>query len=327
MARSCICYIADRTYLFPSLLSAIQARKHTSSDLADVRIFLTTPDDDMESAFGAACEREGIHLHQVPASVHQALDQIRQERPDDIAGRISVTAFGRLFISQMLKKAYDDFLYIDGDTQVVESLDPLLLYDLPPGKIMAARDYTGLLRDTGRTWLRDADLNMDRMNIPPEQRSNYFNTGVIRSSVEGWQEVGLRALEYYLATPGLEYHDQDALNGTMSENHILISSRWNYPKQLLGMRMRQLIQPAIIHYMGQPKPWHGNYAPWNDDAVQPYRDMLAAYPALRPYCPRLPLGREFAYKFKAKLDSQRNSLRGTERDSVVRRLLDPAVAI
>jgi len=327
MALGCICYITDRNYLFPSFVSAVQARRHASPHLADVRIFLAERAPAVRKAFAEACERESIHLDTVPDCVHAIFDEITHKKAEKVAGKISVAAFGRLFLSEMLPPCYDHFLYIDGDTQIVSSLDPLLEHHVPAGKFLAARDCVSLMRGTSKSWLRDASINMDRMKIPPRRRKDYFNSGVLRANVEGWSEAGRRAVKYWLATPDLDHRDQDALNGALWRNHILISSRWNFPKQLLGLTARDRVQPAIIHFLGQPKPWHGSYAPWSSEEVRPYREILARYPALRPYCPRLPFAQGMAYKVKARMDARRNAIHGEDVSKVESNLFGTAFAV
>jgi lipopolysaccharide biosynthesis glycosyltransferase len=299
MADCCIVYISDANYLFPTLVSAITARRNTAETLADVRIVAAGLTDPQREAFAPACENENIDLRPMPAAATGTLARLLAGRAQDFSGRISVTAFGRLFIEDILPERYSDFLYIDGDTQVTGSLDPLIRTAPPEGKFLAARDYTSLMLRSQKPWVKSVERNFDRLGMAPERRQNYFNSGVIRGRRAGWREAGAQALRYYLDRPGLAFHDQDALNGALADRHELMSNRWNFPRHLLGSWAFRELQPAIIHYMSQPKPWHGVYAPWSDAEFRPYVEVARRYPRLAAHLPRLSLARRLAYKAKA----------------------------
>ncbi|MGO8433449.1 hypothetical protein ACC847_37310, partial [Rhizobium johnstonii] len=52
-------------------------------------------------------------------------------------------------------------------------------------------------------------------------------------------------------------HDQGALNYVCGSSLILVSNRWNFPKQFI--HLVNISSLSIVHYMAHPKPWHGTF--------------------------------------------------------------------
>ena len=69
MSRCCVAYIANKGYLFSTLLSATQAIRHLSPALADVVIFNIGEPHAESLAVERACAREGILFHHVDPAV------------------------------------------------------------------------------------------------------------------------------------------------------------------------------------------------------------------------------------------------------------------
>ena len=264
----CIVFTADSQYLFPTLVSAMQARRHASPDRADVILFCVDLDTATRAVFAPICDREHIDLRTV--------------RSHMIEGQTAMLA--RLFLNRFVPARYTQYLYLDGDVQIHSSLDPLIDAEVHPGHFMAANDpSTFLLAEQGK-FSRELAAHMASLGLSKQQALGYFNSGVLRIAREGWDEIGSAAWRFFQHSgTSRRFPDQDALNAVGLDRRLPLPLAWNYPVFLHNARVAAQIRPRITHFMSSPKPWHGAFSPWTREACQPYRDALAAYPALRPF--------------------------------------------
>lgn len=275
----CIVYTTDTKYLFPTLVSAMQARRQASRAKADVAIYCVALQPEAEDIFGPVCRREGIALVPVPRSM--------------IDGQTAMMA--RLFLNCFVPEQYSQYLYLDGDTHVLGSLDPLIDADVPEGRFLAANDpITFLLEDKGRQ-SKDLLRHMNSLGLSNAQALGYFNSGVLRIHRTGWEKIGERAWEYFKSKPHSRFPDQDALNVVACEERLVMPLAWNFPIFLRNSRLEQEIKPRIEHFMSSPKPWHGAFPPWDREACRPYLDAMATYPELLPYRMVMPAGQRITY--------------------------------
>jgi lipopolysaccharide biosynthesis glycosyltransferase len=278
-----IVFTTDETYLFPTLVSAIQARRHASRDKADVLICHFGISAATEAAFATVCAAEGLHLIAVD--------------PRTIDGAGSVTA--RLHLNRFIPARYTQYLYLDGDVQIAHSLDPLIDTHVPPGRFLAANDPMTFMfgdRDAQTRALAD---HLRALGLSPDRPDGYFNTGVMRISRAGWDEIGARAWRV-ARDPSLPFlwPDQDSLNMVALDRRMLMSLSWNFPIFMRNARVQAAIAPCITHFMSAPKPWQGAFAPWGRAAARHYLDARQKYPALAPYHPALPLRKRARYQLQ-----------------------------
>lgn len=289
----CIVFTTDTGYLFPTLVSAAQARRHASPDKADVLIFCVDLDAATQAIVAPICRREGVTLQCLPSHV--------------IEGQTAMLA--RLFLNRFVPPHYTDYLYLDGDVQIAGSLDPLVEALVPPGHFMAANDpITFLLADRGR-FSRELAGHLRSLHLSEAQARHYFNSGVLRIAREGWDEIGSRAWHFFQHSgTSRRFPDQDALNAVAGHRRLPLPLAWNYPVFLSNARVAEQIQPRITHFMSSPKPWHGAFAPWTRTACQPYLDALATYPALRPFYRPMPLRRRWLYVLQQQVKSYQETI-------------------
>ena len=114
MNRICACFITDLGYMFPSLLSAIQARQNLAK-IADVVIILFTKDGKVDDLFHEICRQKEIILITANLAVLQS----------------HAPMFARLFLDTLLPEVYSRILYIDGDVQITACLNDLVQSQFP----------------------------------------------------------------------------------------------------------------------------------------------------------------------------------------------------
>lgn len=280
MASCCIALTTDSTYLFPTLVAAMSARQHASVEKATVVIFCFHADAATERSFKPVCEREGIELQCLP--------------PETIENAPAMMA--RLFLTRLVPAQYDQFLYMDGDILVTDSLDPLIDAPVPPGFFLAANDpFTFLLEDNTRQ-SRDLRAHLSSLGLEGFEARSYFNSGVLRIHREGWEEIGAQAWKLYSRNPAASrFPDQDAINLAGRRKRLPMSLRWNFPIFLQNARVEKSIGPRVHHFMSLPKPWHGRFAPWNARFCGDYAQVLRRYPQLAAFSRSMPIHRRLKY--------------------------------
>ncbi len=276
MARCAICFATDAGYLVPTLVAAGQARRWSDSDRAEVLVFGIGLEERVAALAAPAFADAGVRLLRVSA---------------DAAGGNAMMA--RLLLDRLVPAGFDEFLYLDADIQVVAPLDPLLSRPVPVGHVRAALDPMALRVRCGESAVA---ARMRAAGIAPERCAQYFNSGVLHIARDGWDAIGQAALaQHRAAPPDQPFPDQDALNIAVGARVLPLSLAWNFPIFLRNAGLDRAIRPGILHFMAQPKPWHGAFPPWSDAEVAPYRAVLARFPQLAPLLPAMPPLRQTKY--------------------------------
>ncbi len=277
----CVLYTTDPAYLFPTLVSALQARQHTSPTKADVIIYCLNLDPATREVFAPVCASANIQL--------VALD------PSCIMGQTAMLA--RLFLNNFVPAHYTDYLYLDGDIHIHGSLDPLIDTEVPEGHFLAANDPMTFLLADKSPLSHDLRTHLNTLGFSRSESLQYFNSGVLRIRAAGWQQIGLDAWHWFERLGrGSRFPDQDALNLAGRGCRLPLSLAWNYPVFLRNSRVEGDIQPRIRHFMSSPKPWDGPFPPWTRVECRPYLQAIADYPELAPFRPgRLSLRKAAGY--------------------------------
>lgn len=249
-------------------------------DISDVAIFCIGASAQQQRVFARASAMEGILFFSVP--------------PDHLEGADAMLA--RLFLDRIAPADYSQLLYIDGDTQIMGTLKPLLQAQVPAGQFYAASDpMTFSMRSAPQNGHKLMGY-FDALGLNTKSQHSYFNSGVLRINRSGWDEIGSESWALFQKLRGRSrYPDQDALNLVATDRHIPMSLVWNFPIFLRNARLEHAITPHIIHYMGNPKPWHGQFLPWGLAEYQTYLETARKYPALTPFIPQMSKPRKLKY--------------------------------
>jgi lipopolysaccharide biosynthesis glycosyltransferase len=297
MNNQCVVYVTDAEYSFPTILSALQARKFASA-ATDICVLMSEHLDNFAELKGLLA-MSGVELIDATAALKDSLGKLDGSH---FQGRISVSTMAKLVLCQVLPAEYTQIIYLDGDTQIVSNLVELENAVAPEGKFFAARDYTSIhnLLHNGRD-------------------SHYFNAGVLKFHRNGW--IGQEALELFVKNPEAceGKHDQGALNYVCGSSLILVSNRWNFPKQFLHLvNMSSL---SIVHYMAHPKPWHGTFFPWSDAESQVYVDLRKSHPVYDALYRGITFDRKMLYKYRSIRERIKHALQQDKPNPQVQSLL------
>jgi len=153
-------------------------------------------------------------------------------------------------------------LYLDSDTIVRGDLEALWNTDLQGNTLGACIEAT---------------MNRKRREAIGLKNTPYYNSGVLLIDLKLWHDrrAGARVLDFYRSRAGAFFApDQDAINGALAGEILTLSPKynfytmcWYYPYRVL-VKLSQpasyvpedvfrdaLAHPAIIHYLGEVRPW------------------------------------------------------------------------
>ncbi len=263
--QTCVCYCTDQSYLFPTLVSALQARAHAAADIADIIIVCFDVDAVTFSIAGSICKKNNIIIFSRSRS--------------DIDGASAM--LGRLYLDEILPENYRNILYVDGDTQIKYCLNELLSCPPPKEHFFASADpMVFLLEDDSREGEGVREHFVD-IGLTSQKSTLYFNTGVLYFHRSAWAAIAEQARTIIRSQSRMSrFPDQDILNLVGIERVLPMSLSWNFPVFLFNADLEDTIQPKIVHYMSQPKPWEGIFRPWQAVDYEPYPAFVAAYPEI-----------------------------------------------
>jgi lipopolysaccharide biosynthesis glycosyltransferase len=172
---------------------------------------------------------------------------------------VSIAAYYRLLLPELLPDALAKVLYLDCDLVVIEDLSAL--WDTPlEGTLLGAVPEIAERASTAGApegIRRPADLGM-------ADTQQLFNSGVMLIDLLRWRAklIPHRCFAYiHAAMPQLRWHDQEALNVVACGDWRPLAARWNVTMHVFGdvsdpTLANELIEnPAIIHYNTSRKPW------------------------------------------------------------------------
>ena len=203
--------------------------------------------------------------------------------PIDTRG-FDVSVLARLFVGSVLPQTVDRALYLDCDTIVLDALEDLWQTDLSHCLLGAVMEPT--VEKSRKTSL----------GLAPSDP--YFNSGVLLFNLQAWreQQAERAVVEYYASKGGsLIAPDQDAINGAFTGRIKELSPRYNYgtieiyyPYKTLkkiaapapylpeAEYNRAKRRPAIIHYLGEERPWRKG-------STHPFTKHYEQYLAMTPW--------------------------------------------
>lgn len=161
--------------------------------------------------------------------------------------RLSNIVYARLVIDQLVAPDVERILYLDCDMLVRDDIAWLFALDMGEMSIGAVRDPSGALITGQRDLMKNRDL------FDPSDA--YFNAGMLLIDIERWRNANiLGRMEEAYASGIMQriYYDQDLLNLIFKNKWYQLPWRWN----LIDARpAHDGIDPAIVHYTGDTKPW------------------------------------------------------------------------
>lgn len=167
---------------------------------------------------------------------------------------LTAATYYRLWISHAVPADADRALYLDCDTVVRGSVEPLLGVDLGNCILAAA--------DNGMGGADGAKLGLPKA-------VTYFNAGVLLIDLDRWRasDAEMRVRRFIATHPHkLKWADQDALNAVLYGERLKVAQTFNWQDgRIRGWRA------AVRHYAGARKPWNETAIPLPTLAYWRYR--------------------------------------------------------
>lgn len=180
---------------------------------------------------------------------------------------ITVAAYFRFFIPDILPSDLSKAIYLDSDLIVLGSLRPLWNMQMGTTSIAAAVDPSANKPGFLAVFGQKARTINEQLGLPKEYR--YFNSGVLVINLDAWRTKNIKDRLIKYAQENIDvmlYHDQDALNGILYNDLVTISYKWNFQAgttkidaDYIGITVNELLEfkrkPMILHFAGGNKPW------------------------------------------------------------------------
>jgi lipopolysaccharide biosynthesis glycosyltransferase len=172
---------------------------------------------------------------------------------------ITITAYFRLFLTEILPDTIDKVLYLDGDVIVRNAILPLWNLDISNYPIAAATDCMVAVEPE----------EFERLGYPMSY--GYFNSGVCILNLDYWRKNNCIKDFIGLLVDGdkLRYYDQDVLNMLFHTSKLDLPIKYNlmcdyvyknpkWSNTKFEKEISEALQdPVIIHYAGSgDKPWY-----------------------------------------------------------------------
>lgn len=187
---------------------------------------------------------------------------------------ITLAAYYRLYLAELLPKNLNKVLYLDGDIIVRGNLSDLWETDI--------KNYAvGVIPDQKEGLIN----SYNRLKYP--QRLGYFNSGVLLINLDYWRKNNILNdfLSYVKVNyQSLKYHDQDILNFIFRNQKLRLPIKYNLQNEMLFKEpniswkyedeLNEAIQnPIILHFTSRLKPW-------NRGCDHPYKNQFFKYQKL-----------------------------------------------
>jgi len=237
--KNVICSGIDDNYTWPLLVALFGASTHKSRDFV---VNVGYIGDSLSQANRALiehfCNELSIEIHLNEFTFHYSVQ----------TSHIPVQAYIKFLWLDLLD---DSFLWLDADTLPLANWQTI--FDFPVD-IKSRAVIRAVI---------DSDIVKNRLAHFPNNEAyaragkNYFNSGIFIGNTELWKQgkfnVDWPTIAANYQEFGFEHHDQDILNYLTFQNSELLDSSYN------SLVMQgSFVNQKILHFTGQPKPWHFN---------------------------------------------------------------------
>lgn len=191
------------------------------------------------------CDEFPVELRWYDLDQSALFTDIAERMPEN--KRLSNIVYARLVIDRLVGPDVERILYLDSDMLVLDDVAKLFKLDLGDNAIAAVKDPSGALI-TGQ---RDIAKNRDIF----DPADGYFNAGMLLIDMAAWKSadiIGRMEAAYASGVMQRIYYDQDLLNLIFSRRWYCLPWRWNV---IDARRAHDGLDPAILHYTGDNKPW------------------------------------------------------------------------
>lgn len=194
---------------------------------------------------------------------------------DDQPEHISIAAYYRLFLTELLPETIDKVMYLDCDLICQASLQEFWDTDLTGCPLACVQDipFSGI---------------SEAIRLGYDEKLGYFNSGVLLINLKYWRQNNvLDGFIDFISTRRnlVRYHDQDVLNCVFMGKVRFVHPKFNAQDRLFHQHNMGALpypdnevaearqNPAIVHFTYKNKPWIlGNRHPYQSNFIE-YKKM------------------------------------------------------
>lgn len=251
MSESCIiCFTPDRNFI-PAAVFAAQKLLSEGLDRDITVAIVCTPVDRDDGALRQTDPRIKILTHPFAMEGELSLSHLPLGR------HVTAAAWRRLLLPHVLPDIFGRILYLDCDTLATRpGLGRLMKLDLGGLPFAAALDMIQLkdFEDGPLT----AEFRAYRAGLGLGPDMPYFNSGVLLIDRRQWiaSRISEQAIAFAREFPAqCRFHDQSALNAVTQGLWAALSPRFNFMGDFLLLDLMREIDPVLLHFVNDPKPW------------------------------------------------------------------------
>ncbi len=187
----------------------------------------------------------------------------------------------RIFIPEIVDDSVRKVIYLDCDMVIKGDIRQLWENDISEYFVAAVEDV-GI--DIGGDFATTV-----KKCIGISRKGKYFNAGVLLINLDKWRADNTsETIRKFLIDNREKIHfaDQDGLNAVFKDRWLRLPMEWNQQADILDLLQRNRIDrsdlmkaalnPMIIHYTKQVKPWHYKYC-------HPLKEEYQRYLRLTPW--------------------------------------------
>jgi hypothetical protein len=154
---------------------------------------------------------------------------------------VSIATYAKILIPKLVPKEFIKCLYLDIDTYIVSSLQPIL--DFPLNRAIAANQFE----------------NGEAKDLFGTHNATYFSAGLMLMNLKEWRSLGItdELIALISKFPKLPRGDNDILNIYFRENWQPLPLSFNFMAEIAlnGHLHNNKVSPKILHLVGSRKPW------------------------------------------------------------------------
>jgi lipopolysaccharide biosynthesis glycosyltransferase len=247
-----VVYCTDSTYLLPTLVSMVSAKRNSDHKLSFKIIFDGQLSDHQKSRIQRVLKKNSLDKYCEIITYNFTQKSIL---PGFKFAHVTRTSYLRLFIPETLNITHGKVLYIDSDTIINCDLSKLIQTDITGKTIGAVVD--------ARPYARDA-LSYCNNHYQFSDNELYFNAGVLLIDISSYiiKNVENRATEFCSKYAKLMlFGDQDALNVALRGDWMPLDVKYNWQNLkefdcTIPGGTKKYEDNGILHFVGANKPWH-----------------------------------------------------------------------
>lgn len=254
----------------------------------EIDVYVQTDDlsDSNKSALLGLAEKYGQKL----IFIHVDRNIFKDCPLDSSTDHVSLTAYYRIAVAELLPSSVKKVLYLDCDILVTDNIRQIINTDIDG---LAC----GVIRDEAFLY----DAHYDRLGLVKGTDCPYFNSGVLLINLDYWRENHImeQCMKYISEnSERLAFHDQDTLNVVIKGKVKYLPISYNlqsgfilriffkdFDKEIQREVMDAAMNPLVVHFTGVSKPWqYGSRHPfaskwigvknislWNEYKLEKYR--------------------------------------------------------